>query len=99
MYWFLDCWENAIVVTGAPREKQLTLHLWKEAGRLWPRFQAIQPQAELSMLRIRMRPGSDAWGAVGFAPGSVRTRNPRPGRKGFHAEHMLIITEGDAWDP
>jgi phage terminase large subunit len=80
-------------VTEAPKEKQLTLHLWKEIGRLWPRFQAEFPAAELSQLRIRMRPGDDAWAAHGFGVGVGAGEESATKAQGFHAEHMLIITE------
>jgi phage terminase large subunit len=91
--WFLACFENATVVTEAPKEKQLTLHLWKEIGRLWPRFSAAFPEAELSQLRIRMRPGDDTWAAHGFGVGVGAGEESATKAQGFHAEHMLIITE------
>lgn len=91
--WFLACFVDGIVVTAAPKEKQLTLHIWKEIGRLWPRFQRLFPEAELAQLRIRMRPGSDVWGAVGFAAGVGADEVSATKAAGFHAEHMLIITE------
>ncbi len=93
VFWFLDCFQDSTVVTGAPREKQLTLHLWKEVGKLWPRFHAIRPDAELATLRIRMRPGSDVWSAQGFATGVGADEESATRAQGFHAEHMLIITE------
>jgi phage terminase large subunit len=91
--WFLDCFEDSLVPTAAPREKQLTLHLWKEIGRLWPRFQWIRPEAELTQLRIRMRPGSDVWSAQGFATGVGADEESATKAQGFHAEHMLIVME------
>jgi phage terminase large subunit len=91
--WFLASFSNSTVVTEAPKEKQLTLHLWKEISRLWPRFQLAFPGAELSQLRIRMRPNDDAWAAHGFGVGVSAGEESATKAQGFHAEHMLIITE------
>lgn len=93
--WFLACFENAIVVTVAPKGDQLKLHIWKEIGKLWPQFKAMFPQAEKNTLQIRMRPGDDAWAAVGFIAGVAADEVAGSATKaqGFHAEHMLIVFE------
>ena len=102
--WFLDCWEGSQVVTLAPKQDQLTLHIWKEIGRLLPLFKKVHPRAELSNLRLRMRPnaaaaGTDAladavgWGAVGFPCGVAADETVANRARGFHAEHMLFIVE------
>jgi phage terminase large subunit len=96
--WFLDCFPEALVVTGAPKERQLELHLWKEIGRFWPRFQAYRPAARLLHLEIRMVPRADesgmaGWQAVGFPVGVGASEESATRAQGFHAEHMLIITE------
>lgn len=96
LMWFLACWKDAVVVTTAPKEDQLTLHIWKEVGRLWPRFRRAYPAAELSSLRLRMRPGTEereTWAAVGFACGVDAGSETATRAQGFHAEHMLILTE------
>ncbi len=94
VFWFLACWEGAIVKTFAPSEEQLRAYMWKEIGVLWPRFQAIFPTARLLDLEIRMRGGQDnSWGAVGV---SVRIRAGQEsavGAQGMHAPHMLLIYE------
>jgi hypothetical protein len=38
VFWFLENFENSIVVTTAPKEDQLTLHIWKEIGKLFDKF-------------------------------------------------------------
>jgi phage terminase large subunit len=93
--WFLGCFKNATVVTVAPKEKQLELHIWKEIGKLWPGFKARFPNAELTHLRIRMVAGSDAWAAHGFIAGVAANEVAGSATKaqGFHAEHMLIVFE------
>jgi hypothetical protein len=91
--WFLACWERSRVFTFAPKEDQLKLYIWKEITELWPRFQAIFPNAEKSTLRIRMIPGSDAWGAFGYPVGIEADKETAIRAQGMHAEHMLLIYE------
>jgi hypothetical protein len=101
--WWLDCWQGSQVVTLAPKKDQLTLHIWKEIGRLWPLFHKLHPKAELTTLRIRMRPRlssnqddeslGDAWGATGFACGIAADEQVAGKARGFHAEHLLFIIE------
>lgn len=93
--WFLACFRNALVPTVAPKQDQLELHLWKEIGKLWPRFQQAYPKAEKSHLRIRMIPGEDAWAAIGFVAGvgADEVEGSATKAQGFHAEHMLIVFE------
>lgn len=91
--WFLSVFEQSLVVTTAPKEQQLKLHLWKELGRVWNKFKVIHPEAEINQLQLRMTPGNDAWTAVGFACGVGAVEMSATKAQGFHAEHMLIITE------
>lgn len=98
--WWLDVWRpttpdgpGGLVVTAAPKEKQLTLHIWKEIRALWSRFAALNPGAELNELRIRMRAERDDWGAVGFVAGVGSAEESATKAQGFHAEHMLIVLE------
>ena len=102
MYWFLGCFEDAIVVTSAPIEDQLRLHIWKEAGTLWPRFQAHFPGAQLLDLKVRVRSAEqdaqgggprEKWAATGFKCGVDAGAATAVRAQGFHARHMLIITE------
>lgn len=93
VFWFLDCFEDSLVVTIAPKQEQLSLHIWKEIGRMWPKFQKLHPNATLDTLRIRMRKGRDDWGAVGFVCGVASNEEVANRARGFHAEHMLMIFE------
>lgn len=96
--WFLACWPQSIVRTHAPKADQLTKHMWKEIGALFPKFVARFPQAEISHLRIRMLPGpaGDKWSATGVVAG-IRAEERESGSatkaQGAHAEHMLLICE------
>lgn len=89
--WFLECFDRAIVVTSAPKEKQLELHIWKEIGVLHPRFAL----GELSHLSLKMRPPGEDWAATGFVAGASKTEADSSATRaqGFHAKHMLIILE------
>jgi hypothetical protein len=91
IYWFLECYPGSLVVTTAPKEKQLELHVWKELGRLREKFGL----GELTSLKLRMTPPKDDWIAVGFVAGVKASEANQSATKaqGFHAEHMLIIFE------
>lgn len=94
--WFLACWEDAIVVTAAPKQDQLLKHIWKEIGRLWPRFKKHFPEAVLTSGHIAMRPGTEekeTWAATAFVCGVGADESSATKAQGFHAEHMLIVTE------
>ncbi|KAA0255567.1 MAG: hypothetical protein EDM75_10500 [Chlorobiota bacterium] len=87
--WFLECFRNSVVVTTAPKQDQLTLHIWKEISKLYPKF----GKGEYTSLKLRMNPGKDDWLAVGFVAGIKANEESNTKAQGFHAEHMLIILE------
>lgn len=91
--WFLDVYPGCTVVTGAPKEAQLTLHIWKEIGKFWPLFQKLHPKAELGKLRILMDPPFVEWAATGFSCQVGAGEESATKAQGFHAKDMLIITE------
>jgi len=94
--WFLACFEDSIVVTTAPIEKQLTLHMWKWVGHFWDRFSRRFPSAELIQLHVRMKgevAEKETWAAVGYACGVDAGADSATRAQGFHAQHMLIVTE------
>lgn len=96
VYWFLACHRDALVYTAAPREDQLLLGVWKEIGKLWPRFQEHFPSAELLNGKIRMATedrGKETWAATAFVCGVGANEEAAVRAQGLHAEHMLIITE------
>lgn len=100
--WYLENFPGSMVVTAAPKEKQLQLHMWKEIGRFWPRFVRRRAAADLKQLNLRMDPprdvngvrqGGDAWSAIGFAVGVGAAEESATKAQGFHEEHQLIIVE------
>lgn len=96
VYWWLACFEDSIVSTIAPKEQQLLQHIWKEIGKLWPKFNAQFPQAELLTGVIRMKPAQkdrEVWAASAFVCGVGASEEVATKAQGLHAEHLLIITE------
>lgn len=92
--WFLDVYpEDALVISTAPRQKQLTLNMWKEIGKLWGKFEKLHPEARLTKLRIRMRPGREDWAAYGVVAGVGADEESATRMQGFHGRNMLFIFE------
>lgn len=93
---FLVAYPDALVVTTAPKEDQLTAQLWKEIGRHWPRFSARYPMASTVQLRVRLKEGAgeqETWAILGYACGVEAGQESATRAQGFHAAHMLIVTE------
>ncbi len=92
--WFLACFKDSFIPTVAPKQDQLELHLWKEIGKVWPRFQQAYPRAERSHLKIRID-GEEGWSAFGFVAGvkADEVEGSATKAQGHHAEHMLIVFE------
>lgn len=104
VFWYLDCFENSLVVTTAPKESQLKLHLWTEIARAFNKFKRIRPHAELLSLRLvvdaRKSEGQTqiddhiaGWQAIGFVAGVGSNEESATKAQGFHRDHMLIIVE------
>lgn len=95
--WFLDCFPDSLVVTSAPKEPQLKLHLWSEIGKVFNKFKAIRPEANLTSLKLTIgqegKSEYEGWQAVGFVAGVGADEQSATKAQGFHRENMLIITE------
>lgn len=89
VFWFLECFENSLVITTAPKQEQLSLHIWKEIGRLFPLF----GMGELTHLKLRISSPGDERMAVGFVAGIKADEESSTRAQGFHAENLLIIME------
>lgn len=97
MLWFLGSFPDSIVVTIAPKEDQLALHLWKEAGVLFPHFKRKFPAATLLDMKIRLRGGlNEKWAASGFVAGVGKDEQSAQKARGFHGKHVLFIFEETA---
>ena len=99
VFWFLDCFPDSLVVTSAPKEAQLKLHLWSEIGRAFDQFKKIRPTATLTSLKLSLGGGHDSENpydghqAVGFVAGTGADEQSATKAQGFHRRYMLIITE------
>lgn len=67
-YWFLDVFENSLVVTTAPKERQLKSILWGEMSACFGRFKKIRPRAEMFDLRVLPDGSKVAFGQKLAAP-------------------------------
>lgn len=54
VFWFLDCFENSLVITSAPSEAQLKLGLWSELSMLYPTIKKLRPKASKWKTRLAM---------------------------------------------
>lgn len=94
--WFLAAWEDALVITSAPKGDQLVAQIWNEIGGLWGPFTTHFPHAELLTGKLRMKPiegEKESWTAMAFVAGVRAEEEAAQKGAGFHREHMLIITE------
>jgi hypothetical protein len=96
VFWALATHEDAIVISAAPKQDQLLLNVWKEIGRMWPRFKRHFPEAELTTGKIRMKAADgekETWAATAFVAGVGADEEVAQKAAGFHAAYMLWITE------
>jgi phage terminase large subunit len=104
VFWYLDCFENSLVVTTAPKQDQLKLHLWAEVRKAFHKFKKFRQNAVLlDSLQLRVD-GSvktefdeedlkSSWIAVGFVAGTSADQQSATSAQGFHRDRMLIIVE------
>lgn len=101
--WYLDLYRDSLVVTTAPKEEQLKLHIWSEVAKVFHKFRALHPNAVLSRepgLIVDKRKVKDfndtdktAWQAVSFVAGQKANEESATKAQGFHRKDMLIIFE------
>ena len=105
VFWFLDCFENSLVVTSAPKQDQLKLGLWSEIGMIAHKVKKLRPNSSLYKLRLALdetkvdeldpeeMAKSDSWHAIGFVAGTGAEEQSASRAKGFHRKNMMIILE------
>lgn len=96
--WFLENFlPDPTVVSLAPKEKQLELHMWKQIGRFWSKYQPRHPKAILKRLHLQMRadddPEKSSWNAWGYAAGSGQGELSAARAQGFHDENQFFVLE------
>jgi phage terminase large subunit len=94
--WFQACFEDSLVITTAPVEKQLEAQCWKEIGSHFPKYRQRYPMASTVKLRVRLREGAgeqERWAIIGYGCGVDAGSASATRAQGFHAAHMLVVTE------
>jgi len=94
--WYNACFEDSLVITTAPVEKQLKAQCWKEIGLHFAKYQQRYPMASMVDLRVRMREGAGAqerWAIIGYGCGVEADTESATRAQGFHAKDMLVVTE------
>ena len=95
--WFLAVYRDSIVLTIAPREKQLTKNLWKYIGKFWPQFNKLFPDAVIYGRALQMY-GDDPdkrelWTATALTAAVGAEEEVAQNLAGFHQPEMLWILE------
>lgn len=99
--WYLDVYEDSMVITTAPREGQLTQNVWSEIGKVIDKFKAVRPYTRLTKLSLKPE-GNNPYDTVttqhshlafGFVVGTGSEEQSATKAQGFHRERMLIICE------
>ncbi len=99
MLWFLDCFEDALVITTAPKQDQLSLNLWGEVSKIVDQFAKTRPYTRVTSLRLQPEGFNnnykykDTHHAIGFVAGVVAGEEVATKAAGFHRKNMLIICE------
>lgn len=100
--WFLDVYEDSLIVTTAPKQDQLKLNLWAEMTKVFHKFKKFRPHSEMMNLRLvaDSRRGnadeadvSKSHQAIGFVAGSGSEEDSATRAQGFHRKNMLIVLE------
>lgn len=97
IFWFLDCYENSLVVTTAPKKSQLKAVLWKEIEKRYRNFKLIKPLSDLyAEPRIQVianNPDFADWKVIGEVAGVESGAEVAQKMAGHHAENMLFVLE------
>lgn len=105
VFWYLDCFENSLVVTTAPKQDQLKLGLWSEIGMIATKVRKLRPESNLYKLRLALDETdtkdlgpdeintSNSWHAIGFVAGTGADEQSADRARGFHRKNMLIVLE------
>lgn len=97
--WFLDCYEDSLVITTAPVERQLKQNLWGEISVLLEKYKKVRPQMRSKTLSIKPEgdndfcPYGDRWEAIGITSGVGAEEESATKYQGYHRENMLIVCE------
>lgn len=102
MFWYLDCFEDSLVVSTAPKQSQLKQVLWAEVSKAFPKFKKIRPNAALYSLKVAVDDQSDDMGgymAIGAVAGVKAGEESATRLQGFHRKRMLFLIDEMAGVP
>ena len=84
--WWLFCFENSLVLTTAPTERQLKEILWAEIGK---QYDPEMLGGKITTLKLEI---SESWKALGFTARESTDQEKMAARmQGFHGPHVLVI--------
>ena len=95
-FWFLDVYEEAMVVTTAPKKSQLVNLLWKEINKCFVKFKAIRTDAQIfkyPSIRVMKEEEFAEWTMIGEVAGVDAGAEVAQKMAGFHAKNMLFIID------
>jgi hypothetical protein len=89
--WFLENFEDSMVVTTAPKERQLEINIWQEIQKFYPKFN----RGLLQSLQLKMDPPKDTWVMTAFVAGvrAEEAEGSATKAQGIHRKHLLVIFE------
>jgi len=104
VYWFLDVYPNALVVTTAPKRDQLQKIMWTEMGNCYSKFKRIRAFSELLTLNVAVDKRSKkdkkfegeanmGWEAIGIVAGVRAGEDSATKMQGFHRQDMLFVID------
>lgn len=104
-YWFLDCFENSLVIAAGPTSTQLRDNYWAEMGLAFNKFRKHRPTSTLlnNILRIGGSRSSEddfekaGWGVISrygsLEGGASKDKQSVAKAQGSHRKDMLIIID------
>jgi len=97
IFWFLDCFDRALVVTTAPKKSQLKSVLWKEIEKRFGDFKKIHPRSEIyaepKIQVIADDKDFADWKLIGEVAGVEAGAEVATKMAGQHAPNMLFVLE------
>lgn len=102
VFWFLDVYEDSLIVTTAPAENQLKANLWGEISKEIETFKKIRPYVRLTSTMLKPEgnnfnnpyvPYLNSYMAKTFVAGVGANEASATKAQGFHRKDMLIICE------
>lgn len=103
--WYLDCYEDSLVVTTAPRGAQLRQNLWAEINKIMHKFKRVRPHCVINKNLNLFAEGDnkspycttkESHKMYGLAVGVGADETSATGAQGIHRKNLLIVCEETA---